>query len=265
MITARTPSNWLDLQQGVARILSECGFSVEIEKVVQTVRGNVEIDVFAQEIIDGRTYVVLCECKHWAARVPKNVVHGFRTAVGDSGANLGYIISRRNSSLVRFTAAELSNIRLVTWEEFQSEFEPTWLKKHLIPTIRTRLTFPFLFLKPEPPAPLMYFDLLTYTSFLKLSERHRRFAQLMFILFSETALREYDAPTLPLRSMSTECFLGAAIPDAIWDATGYAEFLEAAMLHAEAITADVREVVGDKFGLLERAMRTLPMAAEGWT
>ena len=47
MITSSTPENWNDLQNEVGRLLEECGFSVEIEKKVQTVRGEVELDVYA--------------------------------------------------------------------------------------------------------------------------------------------------------------------------------------------------------------------------
>lgn len=92
MLTTHIPADWRDLQTAVASILAQSGFSVQIEKVIQTVRGRAEIDVFGQEAVEGRTYTVLCECKNWAARVPQNVIHGFRTVIGDAGANLGYII-----------------------------------------------------------------------------------------------------------------------------------------------------------------------------
>ncbi|MBZ5585593.1 MAG: restriction endonuclease [Acidobacteriia bacterium] len=139
MLTSRIPTDWRDLQESVAAVLRECGFSVEVEKVIDTARGAVEIDVFAEEHIHGRRYVVLCECKHWTARVPQNVIHGFRTVVGDSGANMGYIVSMAGFQSGAMTAAELTNIQLVTWEQFQEAFEATWLEHHLIPTITERL------------------------------------------------------------------------------------------------------------------------------
>jgi len=51
VITINTPSNWKDLQTKVAEILSDCGFTTEIEKTITTARGQVELDVYAQEEI----------------------------------------------------------------------------------------------------------------------------------------------------------------------------------------------------------------------
>jgi hypothetical protein len=89
----RYSATWQDLQREVARILAECGFTVEVEKVLTTVRGEVEVDVYAQEIVKGRTYQLLCECKHWDRAVRQTVIHSFRTIVSDFGANVGYLIS----------------------------------------------------------------------------------------------------------------------------------------------------------------------------
>src|SRR5215510_13924373 len=127
MITSSAPNHWRDLQSQVARILNECGFTVEIEKTVKTVRGNVELDVYAKETVDGRRYSIICECKRWSSRVPQEVIHGFRTVVSDIGANIGYIVSMRGFQSGAFKASELTNIELVTWEEFQSVFEQSWL------------------------------------------------------------------------------------------------------------------------------------------
>src|SRR5690606_2625968 len=87
MITSAIPGDWRALQDIVGQILTECGFSVEVEKQVQTGRGGVELDIFAEEDIQGRKYVTVCECKHWKARVPQNTVHGFRTVLADIGAH----------------------------------------------------------------------------------------------------------------------------------------------------------------------------------
>jgi restriction system protein len=113
MITVEELPDWRGLQEGVARILSECGFSVEIEKVIESARGTVELDVYAEEIVRGRKYVIACECKHWKARVPQNVIHGFRTVLGDIGANVGYIISTNGFQSGSFAASELTNVQLV--------------------------------------------------------------------------------------------------------------------------------------------------------
>src|SRR5687767_1092177 len=93
MITANDPSDWHDLQLQVADILHKCRFNVEVEKRAQGIRGHIEIDVYAEETIQGRRYVVACECKHWKAAIPRTAIHAFRTVVADIGANIGYVIT----------------------------------------------------------------------------------------------------------------------------------------------------------------------------
>lgn len=71
MITNKEPDSWKDLQTKVAEILGDCGFSVEIEKNVTTARGQVELDVYAEEEIKGRKYTIICECKYWKSAIPQ--------------------------------------------------------------------------------------------------------------------------------------------------------------------------------------------------
>jgi len=131
MISSRQPGGWQELQEDVGAVLRECGLTVEIEKRLDTARGTVQIDVYSEEVVNGRKYVILCECKHWKHSVPQNVIHGFRSVVADSGANLGYIISSAGFQSGAFSAADLTNVRLMTWSEFQEEFEATWIERHL--------------------------------------------------------------------------------------------------------------------------------------
>ena len=119
MITNKLPDTWQDLQKQVALILEESGLTVEIEKVILSVRGKIEIDVVASENIDRRTYSILIECKHWKSRIPQTIIHGFRTVISDIGANIGYIISTNGFQSGSYEAAEYTNVKIVTWEEFQ--------------------------------------------------------------------------------------------------------------------------------------------------
>lgn len=68
------PNDWRDLQNKVCLLLSQSGFEAEIEKVVSTPRGEVEIDVFAIDprSIDKIMYVV--ECKNWCTPVNQSVI-----------------------------------------------------------------------------------------------------------------------------------------------------------------------------------------------
>ena len=155
MITHKTPEDWRALQVEVARLLDECGFQeVEVEKTVQTVRGEAEIDVWAEEAVKGRKYLTVCECKHWKANVPQTVVHAFRTVVTDIGAHVGYIVSIAGFQDGAFKASEATNVELVTWEQLQTKFEPSWYETYFSPQITSRLD-PLLSLHRAIPATLV--------------------------------------------------------------------------------------------------------------
>ncbi len=157
MITCQTPTDWRDLQAQVATILRECGIPAESPRVIQTARGKIEVDVYAEETINGRRYVQLYECKLWKSSIPQSVVHAFRTQVEDAGANQGYIIvsSRFQSGAV--LTAEFTPLKLLTWDEFQAEFERAWFAHHFVSTI-TEATDSFCSYV-EPLLPAAYSDL----------------------------------------------------------------------------------------------------------
>lgn len=240
MLTTREPADWRDLQTAVADILAQSGFSVQVEKVIPTVRGRAEIDVFGQENVEGRTYTVLCECKNWAARVPQNVIHGFRTVMVDSGANVGYIISTAGFQSGALTAAELTNIRLVTWLEFQSEFEQSWIAHHFQLTLENQLDTLWRYTEPIPPYRLL--DRLeenAQRAFLALRETHQPFWSALFTMFSR--FLRTPIPDLPLRARFKD--LGNSVPAIVLDALGYQDLLRAVLDYGEATLAEFRAVV----------------------
>ena len=129
------PSNWRDLQRRVARILSECSLQAQTEKNIATARGPVEIDVFATDPSTKPDITYLCECKHWQKRVPKTVIHALRTVVSDYGPNWGFIISSSGFQSGAFNAVQNSNLRLLTWGEFQGLFVDRWIESYMIPRL----------------------------------------------------------------------------------------------------------------------------------
>jgi len=90
------------------------------------VRGAVDIDVLVHDRTRRPHALVLCECKLWSRRVPKTVVHAFRTVVHDSGAHHGFIISDSGFQAGSYDAAANANIKLLTWEQFQAEMYNRW-------------------------------------------------------------------------------------------------------------------------------------------
>lgn len=120
------PENWKDLQNKVGEILRQCNFKVDIERKVESIRSEIEIDVYAEENIDNRRYLILCECKMWNSNIPQLYVHGLRTVINDIGANKGYIISTSNFQKGSINSVENTNVELLNWQEFQKVFFQSW-------------------------------------------------------------------------------------------------------------------------------------------
>lgn len=115
-------SDWRDLQNKSCQILSECGMNAEIEVDIKLVRGNVEIDVVANNKIQTPPTRIFVECKHWTKNVSQEKAHAFRTIVQDAGANIGFIISSSEFQSGAYDVVQATNIQLMTWTEFQEYF-----------------------------------------------------------------------------------------------------------------------------------------------
>jgi len=126
MIFADTPTTWQDLETRVEQILRECGCQVERSKHVGLPRGGVDLDVYARDGTREPALIIICECKNWNSKIPKNVVHAFRTVVQEAGAHVGIIISARGFQIGAREAARNTNIDLLTWGEFQARFYDRW-------------------------------------------------------------------------------------------------------------------------------------------
>jgi restriction system protein len=242
MITAQVPSDWRVLQSEVAGILVEAGFAAEVEMVLPLARGNAEIDVYAEEIVSGRRYVVLVECKRWNSAIPQTVVHAFRTIVSDSGANIGYIVASTGYQSGAHEAAALTNVSLVTWEEFQATFEPAWLQHHLLPTMEQRLKALWTF--TEPIAPVIFLGRASRAGAERLEVLWEKYTEPAAVLNEFTQIgrqtREGPVPPLPLRAwVPTD--VACLMPDAVLDAHGYREFLHAALEYGETAIDEFRD------------------------
>ncbi|MDT2761437.1 restriction endonuclease [Aerococcus urinaeequi] len=131
-ITNYIPTNdWRDLQNQVSNFLNEAGYSAETEKEIDTVRGTVEVDVFAASKYEMLNQFI-CECKCWNTNVPQEKIHAFRTVVSDSGSMLGIFIVKKGYQKGAYEAARKSNVLLKTWEEFIAMIENQWLIRKII-------------------------------------------------------------------------------------------------------------------------------------
>lgn len=126
-IFSTAPQTWVELQQLASLILSDCGYSTEVEKKIEAVRGHVAVDVYAVKE-EGHRHVIFCECKYWEANIPQTVIHSFRTVISDYGANQGFLIAKNGFQSGAYEAAKKSNVSLLNWQEFQDAFKMEWLK-----------------------------------------------------------------------------------------------------------------------------------------
>lgn len=122
MIFDTKPRNWKELQNFVWQMFLECGFEIEISKTVKLVRGQKEIDVYAQDKKSEYSPIILVECKYREKPVNQEVIHSFRTVISDFWANLWFIVSKKWFQSGSYEAAENTNIKLVSLKELESEY-----------------------------------------------------------------------------------------------------------------------------------------------
>lgn len=120
------PKDWRELQNKVALLFTQAGYSADVEHELKTVRGGKRVDVYV-DLHEPLMGPVICECKYWGKRVPQNEVHAFRTVVHDSGASEGILISKRGFQKGAREAASMSNVKLCTWREFLAAVSDAWI------------------------------------------------------------------------------------------------------------------------------------------
>ena len=247
MITRKAPDTWQSLQTEVGLILEECGFGVEIEKKIQSARGAVEIDVYAEEAVRGRRYAIACECKHWKSRIPQAVVHGFRTVVQEIGANIGYIVSMEGFQSGAVAAGDLTNLKLVTWQEFQDLFEESWFEEFFTKQIDEKLDGLMTYAEPFLPVWFEKMNDEDKTKYYTLKDKYDLFGIVMQSLGPYSRLlRKEPIPTLPLRARLKPDPILSTIPDHILDETAYRELLDASVTYGETALAEFK-VLRDRY------------------
>lgn len=127
--------DWKDLQNKVCLLFNQIGLKAETEKIIETPRGEVEVDVFAIDpnSVDKISYIV--ECKNWTSPINQSVIHSFTTVMNETGCNIGYIISKNGfqSGAIKYT--KNTNIRLFTFDEIQSHYYKLWMMNYFAPQI----------------------------------------------------------------------------------------------------------------------------------
>jgi restriction system protein len=253
MIENIPPSDWRDLQERVALILRESGFTVEIERVLPLARGSASVDVLAHDSESVPPVLIVCECKHWRNPVHQGVVHAFRTIVVDSGANLGIIISSAGFQSGAISSAAFSNVQLKTWEGFQELLEDRWYLKYMVPVLRAELDPLIEYTEPVNSRIFRKADSLPVgkrETFNLLRSRHLHLGcGLLPLLYPFPTLTDRPVrPTLPLRT-SLGRTLGddfPPLPEDILDATALRQLLAATSEHSRAAIAEFDDLFGER-------------------
>jgi hypothetical protein len=243
VITERLPADWRDLQNQVARILDECGMNVEVEKSVSLARGTAEIDVFASETRQGRTNTIFCECKNWKGAIPQSVIHSFRSVVADGGANVGYIVASSTFQSGARSAVDLTNIRLLTWHEFQEEFESSWIEHHLRPCLTERLDEFMTMVELLEPRPFQDLSRADRRAFITLRDAYMPLGLLAMRFTTYAGLLGNTVPNLPLRGGLRSGDLPDVLTPRLLDTTGYREFFDELVSLCEPAQEQLRAVL----------------------
>jgi len=243
MITSKEPDSWQDLQNQVARVLEECGFEVDVEKKIETVRGEVELDVYAEEVIKGRKYSIAVECKNWSNNIPQHVVHSFRTVVADLGINAGYIVAKTGFQSGAFSAADLTNIELLTWSDFQAQFFESWYETYFTNMVAEKLDGLITYSEPFLPP---WFEAMKENDknlYLGYKQQFDVFGMVMQSMgpWSRT-LKPNEIAELPLIGRLAPGKERNTIPDEILNESYYREFLDRAIQYGEYAVSKFREL-----------------------
>jgi len=246
----RTPETWKDLQNEVGQILRECGFYAEVDKNIKTAREAVDVDVYAEDHSRIPEIKYLIECKHWKTRVPKTIVHAFRTVVSDFGANVGLIVSSVGFQSGAFDAAKKSPIKLVDWKEFQGLFINIWIEKYFAPELQKAAGPLIEYTEPINSRIFRKADLLSRERKTKFKELRAKYFELaMCALPLSIRPSEFGKrlPKLPLKqSLQHLDSLGINLPQDVLDAIALREFLEALSRNCISATAEFDEVFGER-------------------
>lgn len=245
LIEAIPPSTWQELEQKTAAILRECGYKAEAQKKVQLARGDVDIDVWAEDQ-GSPSNILAIECKHWATRATKNVVHGFRTVVSDSGANTGLIVSSAGYQKGAKDAAKYSNVQLLTWPSFQHMFADRWYRHHLGPTIEEEAEPLFAYTEPLLDRHIIEkadtLPDMRRKRFIELRSRHFIMAQVGYVMMDfRIPMNDPTPPKLPLRSHPDKRF-PHTLPASIMDAPALRPFLDAWLAETRKAVSEFDEI-----------------------
>lgn len=144
-------------------------------------------------------------------------------------------------------AGGLTNLKLVTWQEFQDIFEESWFEEFFTKQINEKLDGLMTYAEPFLPA---WFEKMSdedKAQYYSLKEKYDLFGMIMQSLGPYSRrFRKEPIPTLPLRAKLKPDPILSTIPDHILDETAYRELFEASVAYGEAALVEFR-VLRDRY------------------
>jgi len=135
------PKDWQQLEKMVNIAFLEMGYVSYRNHSVDTVRGKVDIDVFATDCRTSIPTIVICECKYWNKPVNQQVIYAFRSICSDIGAHYGLVISKVGFQSGANETRQSTNVHLLTFDQFQGKFFSKWREGIFMKIIQMRRAF----------------------------------------------------------------------------------------------------------------------------
>lgn len=131
--------DWFIFQEDIKNHFESLGADAETNIRVQGVRTCHDIDVFIKTKFLGENITWIVEAKHWKNKVTRAQVLALRSIVDDTGADRGFIISVAGFQSGALEAAEKTNVKLKTFDEFKEDSRG-FIESEILKTYYKRLS-----------------------------------------------------------------------------------------------------------------------------
>ena len=114
-------TDWYNFQEEICEHFKNLGANAKTNVTVEGVRGISNIDVVVESKYLGTDFKWFVEAKYWNSNVTKEIVHAFFTVLQNTGADRGFIISKKGFQSGAIEATKHTNISLYTLDEFKKK------------------------------------------------------------------------------------------------------------------------------------------------
>ena len=207
MIENPRPDDWRALQDGVCQIFKEIGLDAVSEHILSTPRGKVSIDVYAVDQSSVEKIRYLVECKNWKNHIPQSVVHSFTTVMHETGAHIGFIISREGFQAGAAQYLNNTNIVGLTYEQFQARYFPIWWEKQFCANVSAAADSLMQYVEPintRRERFLKGLDKVKLAKYEELRQRYESFGIVMGMIGVGSITRKYTVEP-PLNIEDYKC------------------------------------------------------------